>query len=125
MLFDTDVLIWVLRHNLKAARLVEAEEEKSLSVMSSMELLQGARNREEVKEIKQFISINSFQVLPLTENIGHRALVYIEEYSRHTQLEPADAIIAATAVENHLPLCTANAKHYRMIRDLDLKVFSP
>jgi len=125
MLFDTDVLIWVLRRNLKAARLVEAEEEKRLSVMSSMELLQGARNREEVKEIKQFLSVNSFLVLPLTENIGHRALVYIEEYSWHTQLEAADAIIAATAVENHLPLCTANAKHYRVIQELELKIFRP
>jgi len=125
MLFDTDVLIWVLRNHLQAAELVEAAEDKSVSIMSAMELLRGARNREEVKEIKQFLSINSFLVFPLTENIGHRALVYMEEYSGLTQLDPADAIIAATATENHLPLCTANVKHYRVIRELDLQVFRP
>lgn len=125
MLFDTDVLIWVLRNNLRAAQLVEAAEERCISVISYMELLRGGRNREEVKEIKQFLAINSFVVLPLKENIGHRALVYIEEYSLHTQLDPADALIAATAVENHLPLCTTNDKHYRAIRELDLKVFRP
>ena len=40
-------------------------------------------------------------------------------------LRAGDAIVAATAVENDLPLCSANEKHYRVIKDLVLKVLKP
>ena len=36
-------------------------------------------------------------------------------------LRAGDAIIAATAVENALPLMSANAKHFRPINELDLE----
>ena len=125
MLFDTDVLVWVLQNHLKAAELVNETEDRHLSIVSYMELLQGARNRNDLRTIKDFVSDYSFQVLPLTQNIGHRGLVYIEEYGLQIQLLVADALIAATATENHLPLCTANDKHFRVIRELDLQVFRP
>jgi hypothetical protein len=125
MLFDTDVLIWVLRGHDHAARVVEATEDRSLSIINYMELLQGARGKKEVQLIKSFIVEFSFLVLPLTENIGHRALVYLEEYRLSSGMFLADALVAATAVENHLTLITANIKHYKPIRELDLKTFRP
>ncbi len=64
-------------------------------------------------------------VLPLTENIGHRALIYIEEYTLSSGLRAGDAIIAATAIENNMTLVSSNAKHFRVIKDLKLKVFKP
>ena len=36
-----------------------------------------------------------------------------------------NALIAATAVENAIPLMTANVKHFRAIRDLELVAFKP
>jgi|GEM_PF-2261487 len=36
-----------------------------------------------------------------------------------------DALIAATASEHDLTLCASNAKHFRPIRDLKLRVFKP
>jgi len=36
-----------------------------------MEFIQGARNRQELKKIKDFLTDLAFQTMPLTENIGH------------------------------------------------------
>ena len=64
-----------------------------------------------------------FDVLPITQNIGHRAAVYVEEYTLSHHLQAGDAIIAATAVEYSLPLLTGNQKHFKCINELNLKVF--
>ena len=125
MLIDTDVLIWLLRGNEKAASLVDATGERHISVVTYMELLQGARNKQESRMIKGFLADFGFHMLPLTENIGHRASIYMEEYGLKAGMCMADALLAATAVENRLTLCTTNQKHYKSIRDLDVKVFLP
>ncbi len=125
MQFDTDVLIWFLRGHSSAARLIENTPDRYISVISYMELLQGARDQKESRIIKSFLSDFNFQTLPLTENIGHRALIYVEEYGLKARMSVADALVAATAVENHLALATANRKHYRPIADLEIHAFRP
>jgi len=125
MIFDTDIFIWVQRGSEKAARLMQKVENKFLSVQTYMELLQCAQNKTQHKYVKDFISSFNFMVLPLTENIGHRASIYIEEYTLSSGLRSGDAIIAATAVENNRALVSSNAKHFKVIKDLELKVFKP
>jgi predicted nucleic acid-binding protein len=101
MMYDTDVLIWFVRGNEKAAATLEQ------------------------KLLRDFIHTYDFGVLPLTENIGHRALVYVEAYSLATGMRSADALIAATAVENNVVLRTRNTKHFRGVKELQLKAFRP
>jgi predicted nucleic acid-binding protein len=125
MIFDTDVLIWVLRGNAKAAKAVDQSAQRGLSIVTAMELLQGARNKAEVRTIKAFLADLGFAMLPLTENIGHRGLVYMEEYGLSGSISMADALIAATAIEANRPLVTANDKHYRRIKELELIRFRP
>lgn len=125
MIFDTDVLIWVERGNANAARVVEAAPARFLSVLSCMELLQGARNRQHLAAIRDFLASFDFALLPLTENVGHRALIYVEEYALTHGISAADAIIAATAAENNLTLISSNAKHFRAIKELQFKLFTP
>ena len=125
MIFDTDVLIWVQRGNQKAAHAVNESEDRYLSVLTYMELLQAAQNRQQHEYVTSFLRDLGFQTLPLTERIGHRAAVYVAEYTLSHGILAGDAIIAATATENNLPLCSGNAKHYRAIQELKLKVFRP
>ncbi|MDO9566568.1 MAG: type II toxin-antitoxin system VapC family toxin [Candidatus Desulfaltia sp.] len=125
MIFDTDIFIWTQRGNKKAAKLMEMSEERHLSVQTYMELLQCAKNKNQHKHIKDFLTTFDFLVLPLTENIGHRASIYVEEYTLASGLRSGDAIIAATAVENNLPLASSNVRHFKMIKDLQLKIFKP
>jgi predicted nucleic acid-binding protein len=125
MLYDTDIFIWVQRGNEKAAQLIDRDEVRYLSIQSFMELLQGARDNTQHRYIKRFISDFGFSTLPLTENIGHRALIYVEEYALSDNMRAGDAIIAATAVENGLMLSSSNAKHFKCVKELALKVFKP
>jgi len=125
MLFDTDIFIWVQRGNPKAAAKINIAQDRYLSIQSYMELLQCAVNKKQHHFIKNFLIDFDFAVLPLTENIGHRAAVYIEEYSLSSGLRAGDAIIAATAVENNIPLMTSNIKHFKSINELLLKGFQP
>ncbi|MCG3196258.1 MAG: type II toxin-antitoxin system VapC family toxin [Candidatus Omnitrophica bacterium] len=123
MLFDTDILIWCLRGNPRAARVVDSDSMRATSVVNVMELLQGSRDRKEVGLIRSFLKDLGFEVIPLTENIGHRALVYVEEYALKSGLHVADALVAATAVERQAILCSGNLRHYRAISELEVKGF--
>lgn len=125
MLFDTDVLIWILRGSLRAAACIEKSEDRAVAVLTLMELLQGARDKRDVQLIRDFLGEFGFRTVPLTENIGHRAVIYMEQHGLRSGLRMADALIAATAVENGLPLVTGNARHYRMIAGLDVVSFKP
>jgi len=125
MIFDTDIFIWIQRGNEKAARLIEKDEDRYLSIQSYMELLQGAKNKTHHKYVKDFISEFEFSVLPFTENVGHRALIYVEEYSLLSNMRAGDAIIAATAVENNMMLVSSNVKHFKIVNELQLKGFRP
>ena len=125
MIFDTDIFIWVQRGNRKSALLVEETAERFISVQSLMELLQAANDRSQQRAVKKFLADFGFIVLPLTANIGHRALVYVEEYGLSGGMRAGDALVAATATENGMVLATGNAKHYRAVKDLNLHAFRP
>ena len=125
MIFDTDVLVSALRGNAKALRLIDTAERLRLSIVTEMELLRGARDKGELRATTEFLADLGFQTLPLTEAIGDRALVYIAEYALKSGIDVPDALIAATAVENAGALCTGNAKHFRSISALSIKVFRP
>ena len=125
MIFDTDVLIWIQRGSEKAARVVDRSIDRYISIVTYMELLQATNNKKQHDYILDFLREFGFQTLPLTENIGHRAAVYVEEYSLSHGIRAIDAIIAATATENYLPLCSGNAKHFKTIQELKFKLFRP
>lgn len=118
MLFDTDVLIFAQQGHAPAKAAILKADRRAISVQTLLELLQTNRGKAEHRLVKAFLRDADFTVLPLTENIGHRAAVYMEEYGPDTGLQAGDAIIAACAVENDLPLTSGNARHFKAIKDL-------
>jgi predicted nucleic acid-binding protein len=125
MIFDTDVLIWTSRANLKAARTIDAAADRALSIVSFMELLQAARSKQEARQIKQSLRQLEFRILNLSEAIGATAAALIEQHALAHGIQLADALIAATAIETGQPLCTANVKHFRPIPGLSRVAFRP
>lgn len=125
MLFDTDVLIWAARGNLRAARKIDGAKDRELSIVSLMELFQGVRSKLEARQMQQSLRRLQFRVLPLSEPIGATAANLVEQHALSHGIQLADALIAATAVESDLPLCTANIKHFRPIRRLSRVPFRP
>lgn len=125
MMFDTDIFIWLQRGNKKAAQLMQNVEERTISVQTYMELFQCASSKAQHQVARSFLAQFNVEVLPFTENIGHRAAIYIEEYSLSNGIRAGDAIIAATAVEGNQILSTSNRKHFKDIKDLQLKIFRP
>lgn len=125
MFFDTDVIIWALRGNRAAAARIDQESRLFISVVTYMELVRGARDKHEIKTIRCYFNDLGVQIIPITENISHRAMIYMEEHALKSGMELADALIAATVMENSSSLCTANNKHYKVIPDLQLSIFRP
>ncbi len=125
MIFDTDILIWLQRGNWRAGEFFNEQKERFISAQSYLELFQYAENREQQRTARKVLFELSIKVLPFNENISHRAMTYIDEYGLSHGLDGGDALIAATAVEYNQPLATGNAKHFRAIKDLQLKVFKP
>ena len=125
MIFDTDILIWVQKGNKKTARVIDQNQERKISILTCMELLQSPSSKEIQRITKGFLADFNFEILPISKNIGHRAAVYIEEHSLSTVIRAGDAIIAATAVKNNFQLLTGNKKYFRAIAGLNLKIFWP
>ena len=123
-LVDTDVMIWYLRGNEKARELLHSVD-FCISSITYMELLQGMRNKQELKRFQKMIGSWHIKVVYIDEEISAKALFYMEEYFLSHSMELADSLIGATCTKYGLTLITANDKHYRILKDLDIKIFRP
>jgi len=125
MIFDTDVPVWASRGNPAAANVINRTADRVLSIVSFMELLQGARSKLEARQIRQFLRELRFHVLPLSGTIGDAAAAIVEQHALSHGIQLADALIAATVIEAADQLCTANVKHFRPVGTLSLVAFRP
>ena len=123
MIFDTDVLIWFFRGNGPAAELIERQTDRAVSIVSLMELYQGARSKVEMRAIRSFLQASEFRVIPLNEAMSHIAVTLVEDHALKDGLRMADALIAATARETATILATGNVRHFRSVPTLQLKAF--
>ena len=119
-LCDTCILIDYLRGKDEIQQILSADRKDGLgmSVITYMELMVGAFNKREVNIIKKAFS--DFQIVELSAAISKKASLLIEQYTKSHGLLIPDALIAATALENNVPLYTANVSDFRFIPDIIL-----
>ena len=125
MIIDTDVLIWYLRGNRNARKIVDENVPFKISVINYMELLQGMKDKSELHIFQKYLSEWSIKIIQVSENISSRAMFLVEDYCLSHTMEFGDAIIAATALEYHEIILTANEKHYGFIPNIQISRFRP
>ena len=122
LLCDTCVIIDFM--NERSAVLHSLLENKTTLFINSiieMELLQGARNKNELRAIQKKLS--SFRLLDMQQVIFDLATDYIRAYRLSQGLALPDAIIGATAIYYQLPLFTYNSKDFRFLPEIQLVNF--
>jgi predicted nucleic acid-binding protein len=126
VLFDTDVLIWYFRGLDAAAKLISKTpyEQRFVSSVCIMELIQGCRNKKELKDIMAFIRDNC-RIIHCDKDVSEKAISLIQIYALSHGLRTVDAIIAATVLVNKAYLATANYRHFDMIEPIRLIRFNP
>lgn len=124
-LVDTDVFIWYLRGNQNAYDTLHSLKQICISSVTYMELVQGMRNKNELRLLQRTLKQWNVKTLYINEEISAKALFFVEEYFLSHSMQLADALIGATASMYGMTLLTANDKHYRIIKELDIEVFRP
>jgi predicted nucleic acid-binding protein len=81
-----------------------------------IECIQGSKSNLEKRKIKNYL--NNFPLLPITPKISKQAINLIDTYSNTHGLLLADALIAATALENDLTIVTYNIDDFKFIQGL-------
>lgn len=125
MLVDTDVFIWAFRGNLKAVQLLDSLNDIYISDVTYMELIQGAKNKQEALSIDALIEDSFIKIIPIGEHISQRASKLVRNYFLSHSMQMGDALIAATALEHDIEFSSGNAKHYSYIEGLKFIPFRP
>jgi predicted nucleic acid-binding protein len=125
MLIDSDVLIWYIRGNKNAQNIINANIPFKISVINYMEVIQGVKDKRELKLLQKYLEKWSVAILQINESISTRAMFLVEDYFLSYSLELGDAIIASTALENQETIVTGNDKHYKFIPNIQIQKFKP
>ena len=119
---DSDILIWYLRGESKAARFFKKirksnEYNLCIGVMQRAEIVFFMRQEEE--DMTHFF-LSQFQTASVDQNIIDDAGKLFRKYNPSHGTDTNDAILAATALKTGGVIFTLNIKHYPMM-DLIVK----
>ncbi len=123
ILLDSDIIISWLRGyepiSSIVIRLLDRGESLLWTPVSVAEIFAGVRRSEEAHVEQLFLVLDP---LALSGEAGKKAGLYLGAFGKSHGVELGDALIAASAAVNRLPLWTLNRKHYPM---KDIRFFSP
>jgi len=123
ILADSTILIDLSRGNEEAILFCDDKRKNgqdiAISVISSMELIIGCRNKRELNRTLTFLA--DFVLIDISIPISKRAFQLMLQFNMSDGLVIPDAFIAATAEEENLQLVTSNIRHFEMIPGITLK----
>jgi len=120
VLCDTNILIEFYKENLDILHKLEAigQENIAVSIVTVGELLYGALNKKELKQINKDLGhLSTFHISESTSEVFSKLMT---EYTLSHNLGLADGLIAATAISEDMPLFTSNIKDFKFIKGLKL-----
>lgn len=119
IIVDTDIIIKIFRGDQEKRELLEPiQDGLGLSLITVMELMSGANSKKREFEVSK--TVKAYILCSITLKVGATAFAIIKKYHLHHTISIADALIAATAIENKLPLYTDNLNDYFFIKELEL-----
>jgi predicted nucleic acid-binding protein len=125
MFIDTSVFIWAFRGNQKAIQLLDNTDDLLISNVVYIELIQGARNKQELQAIDKTLTLLQVSIIDVNERISLLATHLVKQYFHSHAIELADAFIGATAILHKECLATCNIKHFTPMQDLVIVPFNP
>ncbi len=123
LLVDADILIDLSRNHLMAVDYFQREvfaDDVRLSPLTEMELVQGVRNKKELKEMERFL-IQFHRATINAEHIAKGLEIQYQYFLSHG-IGILDCALAGMAIVNRWKLVSRNAKHYNFIPELELVV---
>ncbi|MGC1374616.1 MAG: type II toxin-antitoxin system VapC family toxin [Anaerolineales bacterium] len=120
ILCDTNILIEFYKGNPKIVETLQniGPSNLAVSAVTTGELYYGAKDKQELRKIQKHLLL--LQQIPLDEEISAHFISLLGVYSLSHKLSIPDALIAATALSQELPLYTLNVKDFRFISKLQL-----
>lgn len=117
---DSSVMVDYLRNYQPTLQVLHAIgfDNVVLPSVTVMEIIAGARNRQEWERINQ--QLRRFAVLHFDERVSPLALDFIRRFQLSKNVGIPDALIAATAIANDLELYTRNRKHFDFLPGIRL-----
>ena len=125
ILIDSDVLVWLTRGHVGAARRLHALPAWRISAVTYIELAQGCRDKVELARLKKGLAARNTEIVQITTAISARAAELIDTLALSHGMRLADALIGATAIEHQATLITANVKHFSSVQGLAIETFLP
>jgi predicted nucleic acid-binding protein len=125
LIVDTDVLIWSMRGYPKAAKVIGENSPFSITWVSYMELIKGARNKRELNALTQEIRTKEVRIIHASEETSALAVSLFRENHLVNAMDIGDAINAAIAISRNESLLSANKKHYGALKGLKYVEYRP
>ena len=117
-LLDNNVLTQIFKGNQTVTNFV-ANLDFGICATVYIEAVQGSISNRQKRQIKKVL--DNVPLLLITPEISRRAIKLIDDYSNSYGLLLADALIAASALENNLILITYNIDDFKFIQGLNFQ----
>ncbi len=122
-LLDSDIVVWILRNDVKVTRAIEKLSIQGQLAVSTITIAEIFKNifPEELPRSNNFFTTNT--VFDVTSEIAKQSGYYWQDFHKKlANLSITDCIVAATAKNQNVKVVTLNTKHFPM---KDIEVINP